>query len=138
MFNLNYYLVDVGDNYCTIAENDLMFDLQDAIVNDNLAQLKLIKEYMKQSLKKKCAFSSMKEFKIVLVNKAYKMAIESEVEDVSTRECVEPLFENKMYNAYLMTPKHALTIRCQVVPNQIEHRYIKYQDFKLSAKQKTK
>ncbi len=138
MFNLNYYFVDVGDNYCTIAEYNLVFSLRDAILNDNLAQLKLIKEYIKQSFKKKCVFSPVEEFKVVIVNKANKMAIESEVEDLSTNSVIEPLFENEIYNAYLMTPKQALTVKCQVVPNQIEHRYIKYQYIKSPSKQKRK
>lgn len=138
MFNLNYYFVDVGDNYCTIAEYNLVFSLREAILNDNLAQLKLVKEYIKQSLKKKCVFSPVEEFKVVLVNKANKMAIESEVEETATHSIIEPLFENDSYDAYIMTPTQALTVKCQVVPNQIEHRYIGYQYIKSPAKQKRK
>lgn len=138
MFNLNYYFVDAGENYCTIAEYNLMVSLRDAILENNLAQLKLIKEYIKQSFKKKCIFSPIEEFKIVLVNKVDKMTIESAVEDIDTLVAKEPLFSNSIYDAYVMTEGQALSIKYRVVPNQVEHRYLRYEYIKSPTKQKKK
>lgn len=138
MLNLNYYFVDVGENYCTISEYNLILSLRDAVLNKDLVQLKLIKEYIRQSLKTKNSFSPVDEFKVVLVNKSDKMSIESEVEEVETHSIVEPLFDNENYTAYIMQPQHVLSIECQVVPHEIEHRFIRYEYIRSAAKRKRK
>lgn len=126
MLNLNYYFVDVGENYCFISERNCLISLKEAFFENNSTELKLAREVLVHTFKKKCVFSSDEEFKMVFVNKVGKMFIESQVEDCATKAEIEPLISTKKYDIYKMTPGQRLDIQCQVVVNEQENRNLNY------------
>ena len=123
MLNLSYYFVDVGENYCNISQRSCIISLKDAIKNKDIENLKLAKEIIKRNFKKKYLHEHSQEYKMVYVNKADKLFIETTVDAASNpRVKVEPLFSCPTYDLYLMSPGQSLCVRCQVLENEVEIR----------------
>lgn len=136
MLDLNYYFVDVGENYCTISERNCWISLRDAYLRNDSAQLKVAKELIVRNLKG--MFKQSYEYKIVFVNKLGKMFIVSQVEDSLTKAEIEPLVSSSEYDIYLMLPNHDLSVQCQVIEHEVEYRFLKYEDIRVPKKRKVK
>lgn len=137
MLNLNYYFVDVGDNYCEIAPRSCVLSLRDAILEKDKDSLTVMRQFIVNSFKKKSFVSPMEEFKMVFVNKQGKLAVESEVQNDEDRSVVDAIVQSGKYDIYLMTPGQTLSVKCTVYPNHIEYRNIQY-DYICSPKNKVK
>lgn len=134
MLNLNYYFVDVGENYCFITERSCLISLRDILLDNDSNQLKIAKEFLTHAFKKNCIFSKEEEFKMVFVNKVGKMLCESYVENNETMERFDPIAISGKYDAYTIMPGQNLYVKCQVVKNAIENRYLSYESIRASKK----
>ncbi len=137
MLNLNYYFVDVGDNYCEIAPRSCVLSLRDAILEKDKNSLIVMREFIVNTFKKKSFVSPMEEFKMVFVNKQGKLDVETEVQNDEDRSLVDALVHSGKYDIYLMTPGQTLSVKCTVYPNHIEYRSIRY-DYLRSPEKKVK
>ena len=137
MINFRYYFVDVGENYCYIDENNGIINLRDAIINKDKEQLKIAKEIIKHNFKMKYLHESSQEFKMVYVNKADKLYIDTEVSTIgNAREIIEPLVSEQNYDLYLMSPGQNLCVRCMVRENEEEIRNLSYSSIRKPIKAK--
>ena len=126
MFDLTYYLIDVGENYCHIHEKNAILSISEAFFKKEKDKLQLIKELLIQSVKKKAANSNSEEFKVVAINKKDKLSVESEVEDETTNTVVAPIISNDTQDVYIVKQGYGVSIECQVIERQTEIRYMKY------------
>lgn len=138
MLNLNYYFVDVGENYCSISERNCLISLREALLEKNSNQLKIVREFLTHAFKKNCMFSKEEEFKIVFVNKVGKIFIESYVEDTKTRVRTDPIVSSKKFDVYMMIPGQDLNVTCQVIKQETENRNIPYETIVLPRKNNTR
>ena len=137
MLNLSYYFVDVGENYCNISQRSCIISLKDAIKNKDIENLKLAKEIIRRNFKKKYLHEHSQDYKMVYVNKADKLFIETTVDAASNpRVKVEPLFSCPTYDLYLMSPGQSLCVRCQVLENEVEIRNLSYDSIKSPKKKR--
>lgn len=126
MLNLNYYFIDVGENYYTIAERSCLRSLTETLREKAVIKLKIAKEFIVRNFKDKCILSPDAECKTVFVNKVGKIFVETNVETERNGEKISPIVTTDNFDVYIMTPGQFLTIRCQVRENQVENRYLGY------------
>lgn len=126
MLNLNYYFIDVGENYYTIAERSCLRSLTETLREKAVIKLKIAKEFVVRNFKDKCILSPDAECKTVFVNKVGKIFVETNVETERNGEKIAPIVITDNFDVYIMTPGQYLSIRCQVRENQVENRYLGY------------
>ncbi len=126
MLNLNYYFIDVGENYYSITERSCMRSLTETLREKAIIKLKIAKEFIVRNFKDKCILSPDAECKTVFVNKVGKRFVETNVETERNGEHIAPIVTTNNFDVYIMTPGQYLTIRCQVHENQVENRYLSY------------
>lgn len=134
MLNLNYYFVDVDENSCLIAEMDLDLDIRGLLLARNKALLKFVKEYATRMFRQKAPFLEEDDFKVVFVNKEYKISVKAQVADSETHKSVgSPTVVTQNYEIFFINPGQELHVECQVVPRETEIRSIEYDRIKANC-----
>ncbi len=130
MLNMNYYFIDVGENYYSITERNCLFSLAETRLEKVVIRLKIAKEFIIRDFKDNCIFSFKAECKTVFVNKVGKISVETSVENGRNGDLVEPIATTDRFDVYIMTPGQYITVRCKVHDNQVENRYLSYKSIK--------
>ena len=125
MFELNYYFVDVGDNFCEVRERTADIALKDAFSDKGEARNAFARKYIRLKLKE-MFISDCDVYKFVAVNKADKLSIESRVENKITDEVVEPFYSTDKYDLFMVHPEEQLYVICSVIPRNYEHVLVDY------------
>ena len=125
MFELNYYFVDVGDNFCQIRERTTDIALKDAFSDKGTSKTAFARKYIRLKLKE-MLISDCDVYKFVAVNKADKLSIESRVENKITDEVVEPFYSTDKYDLFMVHPEEQLYVICSVIPRNYEHVLVDY------------
>lgn len=120
MFELNYYFVDVGDNFCQVRERTANIALRDAFSDKGEAYNTFARKYIRLKLKE-MLISDCDVYKFAAVNKANKLSIKSRVENTITDEVVKPYFSTDSLDLYMVHPEEQLYIICSVIPRNYEH-----------------
>lgn len=128
MLKLDYYLIDVGENSCTITKKKFLLDLKNALREKDIPRLEFIKEIALHNFKSKNPLFSQQDFKIVFINKIGKRKIKSELADLDTNRYTGPIISCKKYDIFLVEPSQRLDIECQVVKNEVEIRALRYEN----------
>ena len=143
MFELNYYFVDVGDNFCEVRERTADIALKDAFSDKGQAKNAFARKYIRLKLKE-MLISDCDVYKFVAVNKVGKLSIRSRVENIITDEEVEPFFESEDFDIFMVHPEEQLYVICSVIPNKIEHVVVDFDniidplsEFEKKCKRKT-
>lgn len=136
MLNLNYYFIDVGENYYSITERSCLRSLTETLREKAVIKIKIAKEFIVRNFKDKCIFSPDAECKTVFVNKVGKIFVETGVETERNGEQIAPIVTTDNFDVYIMTPGQFLTIRCQVYENQVENRYLEYKSIRADISKK--
>ena len=137
MLNLNYYFIDVGENYCRISERSCFISLRDAIKEKDTEKLKLAKEIIKRNFKRKYMHEPSEEFKMVYINKVDKLSVETIVDTAENPKIkLDALVSCPDYDLYLMSPGQSLCVRCQVRRNEVEIRNLSYDNIKSPKRKK--
>jgi hypothetical protein len=125
MFELNYYFVDVGDNFCEVRERTADIALKDAFSDKGTSKTAFARKYIRLKLKE-MLISDCDVYKFVAVNKADKLSIESRVENKITDEVVEPFYSTDKYDLFMVHPEEQLYVICSVIPRNYEHVLVDY------------
>lgn len=120
MFELNYYFVDVGENFCQVRERTADIALKDAFSDKATCMRAFAREYIRLKLKE-MLISDCDVYKFVAVNKVGKLSIESRVENMVTDETVEPFFSSASLDIFKVHPEEQLYVVCSVVDKHYEH-----------------
>ena len=127
MLKLDYYLIDVGENSCTITKKKFLLDLKNALRERDIPRLELIKEIALHNFKSKSPLFSQQDFKIVFVNKFGKRRVKTEIVDLKTNRHIGPTMTCKKYDIFIIEPNQRLDIECQVMKNEVEIRALRYE-----------
>lgn len=134
MLNLNYYFVDVDENSCLIAEMELELDMRGLLLGKNKALLRFVKEYATRTFRRRLPLVEEEEFKVIFVNKQYKLSVEAQVADSKTRKSVgSPAVATQNYEIFFINPGQELHVECQIVPRETEIRSIHYDEIKANC-----
>ena len=125
MFELNYYFVDVGDNFCQVRERTTDIALKDAFSDKGTSKAAFARKYIRLKLRE-MFISDCDVYKFVAVNKADKLSIESRVENKITDEVVEPFYSTDKYDLFMVHPEEQLYVICSVIPRNYEHVLVDY------------
>jgi hypothetical protein len=125
MFELNYYFVDVGDNFCEVRERTTDIALKDAFSDKGTNKTAFARKYIRLKLKE-MLISDCDVYKFVAVNKAGKLTIESRVENKYTDEVVEPFYSTDTFDLFMVHPEEQLYVICSVIPRNYEHVLVDY------------
>ena len=117
MFELNYYFVDVGDNFCQIRERTTDIALKDAFSDKGTSKAAFARKYIRLKLRE-MFISDCDVYKFVAVNKADKLTIESRVENTITDEVVEPFYSTDTIDLFMVHPEEQLYVICSVIPRK--------------------
>ena len=126
MFELNYYFVDVGDNFCEVRERTADIALKDAFSDKGEARNAFARKYIRLKLKE-MFISDCDVYKFVAVNKVGKLSIESRVENIMTQEVVEPFYSDDSLDFFMVHPEEELYTICSVIPRNFEHVVIGFE-----------
>lgn len=143
MFELNYYFVDVGDNFCEVRERTANIALRDAFSDKGEAYNAFARKFIRLKLKE-MLISDCDVYKFVAVNKVDKLSIKSRVENIMTQEVREPIYSTDKMDMYMIHPEEELYMICSVIPRNFEHvvigfeqLYDPYSETKKKSKRKT-
>ena len=125
MFELNYYFVDVGDNFCEVRERTADIALKDAFSDKGTSKTAFARKYIRLKLKE-MLISDCDVYKFVAVNKVGKLSIESRVENIMTQEVVEPFYSDDSLDFFMVHPEEQLYVICSVIPRNYEHVLVDY------------
>lgn len=125
MFELNYYFVDVGDNFCEVRERTTDIALKDAFSDKGTNKTAFARKYIRLKLKE-MLISDCDVYKFAAVNKAGKLTIESRVENKYTDEVVEPFYSTDTFDLFMVHPEEQLYVICSVIPRNYEHVLVDY------------
>lgn len=120
MFELNYYFVDVGDNFCEVRERTADIALKDAFSDKGEARNAFARKYIRLKLKE-MLISDCDVYKFVAVNKVGKLSVKSRIDNDSQLDIVEPFYSSDEMDIYIIRPKEELYIICSVKPKNLEH-----------------